>query len=166
MIIAATMSDDALSPSYTRAAPTNGTMQALASWNRNRHAPKVSQCQRILPTVDTANWPWLTDVGSAAANLGRAARGSVAPRKMACRAAAGRRFIRGSRSSTRARGAAWSLPLSNRGAEMDAKTRDLALLTALSLSCAGVAWILDYLVFGLVFFALGVAAGLEIAREQ
>src|SRR5262249_33108404 len=60
-----------------------------------------------VPTVDTANWPWLTDVGSAAANLGRAARGSVAPRKMACRAAAGRRFIRGSRSSTRARGA-WS----------------------------------------------------------
>ena len=49
---------------------------------------------------------------------------------------------------------------------MDAKTRDLALLTALSLYCAGVAWILDYLVFGLVFFALGVAAGLEIAREQ
>jgi hypothetical protein len=42
MIIAATMSDDALSPSYTRAAPTNGTMEALASWNRNRHAPKVS----------------------------------------------------------------------------------------------------------------------------
>src|SRR5262249_8257195 len=39
--------------------------------------------------VDTANRPWLTDVGSAAASLGRAARGSVAPRKMACRAAAG-----------------------------------------------------------------------------
>jgi hypothetical protein len=42
--------------------------------------------------------------GSAAASLGRAARGSVAPRKVACRAAAGGRFIRGSRSSTRARG--------------------------------------------------------------
>ena len=41
---------------------------------------------------------------------------------------------------------------------MDAKTRDLALLTALSLSCAGVAWILDYLILGSVFFALGLAA--------
>jgi hypothetical protein len=49
---------------------------------------------------------------------------------------------------------------------MDAKTRDLALLTALSLPCAGVAWILDHLVLGLVFFALGVAAALEIAWEQ
>ena len=48
---------------------------------------------------------------------------------------------------------------------MDAKTRDLALLTALSLFCAGVAWILDELVFGLVFFALGVAAAREIAWE-
>jgi hypothetical protein len=35
---------------------------------------------------------------------------------------------------------------------MDAKTRDLALLTA------GVAWILDYLILGSVFFALGLAA--------
>jgi hypothetical protein len=37
--------------------------------------------------------------------------------------------------------------------EMDAKTtRDLALLAALSLFCAGIAWILDHLDFGLVFF--------------
>src|SRR5262249_25420619 len=44
--------------------------------------------------------------------------------------------------------------------EMDAKTpRDLALLAVLSLFCAGFAWIL-------VFFALGVAAALEIAWEQ
>ena len=49
---------------------------------------------------------------------------------------------------------------------MDAKTtRDLALLAALSLFCAGIAWILDHLVFGLVFFALGVVAALEIAWE-
>jgi hypothetical protein len=41
---------------------------------------------------------------------------------------------------------------------MDAKTRDLALLTALSFFCAGVAWILDYLILGSVFFALGLAA--------
>src|SRR5215831_14424886 len=50
--------------------------------------------------------------------------------------------------------------------EMDVKTtRDLALLAVLSLFCAGFAWILDHLVFGLVFFALGVAAALEIAWE-
>ena len=50
--------------------------------------------------------------------------------------------------------------------EMDAKTtRDLALLAVLSLFCAGFAWILDHLVFGLVFFALDVAAALEIAWE-
>jgi len=49
---------------------------------------------------------------------------------------------------------------------MDAKTtRDLALLAVLSLFCAGFAWILDHLVFGLVFFALGVAAALETAWE-
>ena len=49
---------------------------------------------------------------------------------------------------------------------MDAKTRDLALLTALSLSCAGVAWILDHLILGSVFFELGVAAALGIVWEQ
>ena len=49
---------------------------------------------------------------------------------------------------------------------MDAKTRKLALLTALSLFCAGVAWILDYVVLGSVFFALGVAAALGIVWEQ
>ena len=43
---------------------------------------------------------------------------------------------------------------------MDAKTRKLALLTALSLFCAGVAWILDHLVLGSVFIALGAAAAL------
>jgi hypothetical protein len=32
---------------------------------------------------------------------------------------------------------------------MDAKTRDLALLTVLSLFCAAVAWISDYSVLGL-----------------
>src|SRR5262249_6824322 len=42
--------------------------------------------------------------------------------------------IRGSRPSTRAQGggAAWSLPLSNQERDMDAKTRDLALLAFLS----------------------------------
>ena len=48
---------------------------------------------------------------------------------------------------------------------MDAKTRDLALLAFLSVFCAGVAWILDHLILGSVFFGLGVAA-LGIAWEQ
>ena len=49
---------------------------------------------------------------------------------------------------------------------MDAKTRDLALLTALSLFCAGFAWILDHLVLGSVFFALGLVAALGIVWQQ
>ena len=48
---------------------------------------------------------------------------------------------------------------------MDAKTRDLALLAALSLFCAGVAWILDHLVLGSVFFALGVVGVFGIAKR-
>jgi hypothetical protein len=48
---------------------------------------------------------------------------------------------------------------------MDANTRDLALLTALSLFCAGVAFLSDHIVLGLVFFALGAAAALEIALD-
>jgi hypothetical protein len=36
---------------------------------------------------------------------------------------------------------------------MDPKTRDLALLAALSLFCAGVAWIFGHLVLGSVLFA-------------
>jgi len=35
---------------------------------------------------------------------------------------------------------------------MDAKARDLALLTAMSLLCAGVAWISDYVIFGFGLF--------------
>jgi hypothetical protein len=49
---------------------------------------------------------------------------------------------------------------------MDAKTRNLALLAALSLSCAGVAWILGHLVLGSVFFALGVVAAVEIVWDH
>ena len=48
---------------------------------------------------------------------------------------------------------------------MDAKTRNLALLAALSLFCAGVALISDHLVLGLVFFVLGGVAALEIALD-
>ena len=48
---------------------------------------------------------------------------------------------------------------------MDAKTRDLALLAALSLFCAGIAWIMDRAVFGSVFFAFG-AVGIFGAAER
>ena len=63
-------------------------------------------------------------------------------------------------------GAAWSLPLSNRERDMDAKTRDLALLAALSFICTGVAWIWGYIILGSVFFVLGGVAALGIAWEQ
>jgi hypothetical protein len=46
---------------------------------------------------------------------------------------------------------------------MDAKTRGLVLLAALSLLCAIVAWGVDRAVFGSVFFALSAAAILGIA---
>ena len=49
---------------------------------------------------------------------------------------------------------------------MDAKTRKLALLTALSLFCAGFAWILGYVILGLLFFALGVVAALGIVQKH
>jgi hypothetical protein len=69
---------------------------------------------------------------------GRAARGSVAPRKMACPPVRGETYLTGSRPSTRAqgRGQPDRCPFQS-GAEMDAKTRDsLILLAALSLICA------------------------------
>src|SRR5262249_4261768 len=43
--------------------------------------------------VDTAKPPWPTSVAPRRLSFGRAARGSVAPRKMACRPAAGERII-------------------------------------------------------------------------
>jgi hypothetical protein len=49
---------------------------------------------------------------------------------------------------------------------MDAKTRDLALLAALSLFCAGFAWGWDYIILGLVFFALGAVAVLGITERR
>jgi hypothetical protein len=49
---------------------------------------------------------------------------------------------------------------------MNAKTtRDLALLAALSLFCAGFAWSWDHLILGSVFFAFGVVAALGIAEK-
>jgi len=49
---------------------------------------------------------------------------------------------------------------------MDAKTRDLVLLAAVSLFCTGVAWIFDYVVLGSVFYGLGITAVLGAAWEQ
>ena len=55
---------------------------------------------------------------------------------------------------------------SSRIGGIDAETRDLALLTALSLSFAGVAWILGYVILGSIFFALGVVAALGLAKNH
>jgi hypothetical protein len=49
---------------------------------------------------------------------------------------------------------------------MDAKTRDLALLAAVSFFCTGAAWTSDYLILGSIFFVLGIVAALGIALEQ
>jgi hypothetical protein len=49
---------------------------------------------------------------------------------------------------------------------MDAKSRDPALLTALSLFCALFAWAGDRDIFGSVFFALGAVAVLGAAYGQ
>jgi hypothetical protein len=49
---------------------------------------------------------------------------------------------------------------------MDAKAQELALFAALSLFCAGFAWILGHSVLGLILFALGVAADLGAAHRH
>ena len=49
---------------------------------------------------------------------------------------------------------------------MDAKTRDLVLLAALSLFCATVAWSADYAVFASVFVALTAVAVLRAASPR
>jgi hypothetical protein len=48
---------------------------------------------------------------------------------------------------------------------MGAKTRHLALLAALSLFCAGIAWIMDHAVFGSAFFALGAVGIFGVAER-
>jgi hypothetical protein len=49
---------------------------------------------------------------------------------------------------------------------MDAKSRDLALLAALSVFCAIFTWAEDRDIFGSLFFALGVVAILGAAYRQ
>lgn len=51
---------------------------------------------------------------------------------------------------------------SKRRAEMDAKTRSLGLLAALTLFLAGFAWSRGHLVWGSVFFALAAVAAVSI----
>ena len=46
------------------------------------------------------------------------------------------------------------------------KRATFALLAALSLFCAGIAWILGHLVLGSVLFALGVVAALGLAQTE
>jgi hypothetical protein len=49
---------------------------------------------------------------------------------------------------------------------MDAKTRDLFLLAALALICAFFAWSGGHIVWGSVFFALGLVALLVAAQRH
>jgi hypothetical protein len=49
---------------------------------------------------------------------------------------------------------------------MDAKTRGLVALAAVSLFCAGFAWVEGHAVFGSVFFALGAVAILGAAWRR
>ena len=105
--------------------------------------------------VDTANRPWPTSVAPRRiSSVGRRVARSLPERWPAVLP---RGVVRGgSRPSTRAqkRGQPGRCPFQS-GAEMDAKTRDLALLAALSFICTGVAWIWGYIILGSVFFVLG-----------
>src|SRR5262245_37940546 len=100
------------------------------------------------------------------ASPGRAARGSVY-RKMACRSCCGEHSfsaVQGHQLAHKGRGSLVAAPFQPE-AGMDAKTRNLALLAALSLFCAGSAWSLGHLILGSVFFVLGVVAALGIAQK-
>ena len=119
----------------------------------------------FLPTVDSANCPWPTWRRSAAGLFAvgqRVARSfperwpADLPRDISLP-------VQGHQLAQR--GSLVAAP-SNRGAEMDAKSRDLALLSFLSLSCAVSAWAGDRDIFGSVFFALGTVAMLGAAYGQ
>jgi hypothetical protein len=103
---------------------------------------------------------------------GRAARGSVAPRKMACRLARGdARFSRFKAINSRTgKGQPDRCPFQSRFCllgKMDPKTTHvLALLAALSLVCTAVAWAVDYAVFSSVFAALAAVAVLGAAAPR
>jgi hypothetical protein len=94
-----------------------------------------------VPIVDSANRPWPTSRSARGGDLpGRAARGSVAPRKMACRPVRGVNLaVQGHRLALE--GAATVLPLFYRERQMSLKDRDLALFAACALLCR---FCLDY----------------------
>jgi hypothetical protein len=97
--------------------------------------------------------------------LGRAARGSVAPERWPYRPPAGTTFsVQGHRRALE--GQPSSLPLSNRVAEMGAKTRDLLLLAAGSLFIAVSAWSSAHPFFASVFFAFAVVAIVGAAERK
>src|SRR5262245_19533632 len=138
--------------------------QHAASNLDNRHAEIVCAASArvnvsvLYQFVDTAKRPWPTGV-LAASTLGRIAWGSVAPRKMACRLAReGKHSQRFKAINSRTReGQLGRCPFQS-GTGMDAKSRDLALLSFLSVFCAVSAWAGDRDIFGSVFFALGTVA--------
>jgi hypothetical protein len=134
-------------------------------WMRREQALILSAVAAVsLMAVDGVSPAWPTSIALAAGiTFGRAARGSVAPRKMACRPAAGSvRMHCGSRPSTRAEGAAWSLPLCNR----EWTPTEPATLSS-SPPCRSFAHssrgLVATLFWGAVFFALGVGAVLGAA---
>jgi hypothetical protein len=108
---------------------------------------------------------------------GRTARGSAAPRKMACRLARGRAWtlhsVQGHRLAHR-EGQPGRCPfqsglcllLANRGKMQPKIIRALVWLAALSLFCATTAWTVDHAVFTSVFAALGIVAVLGAAAPR
>jgi hypothetical protein len=121
----------------------------------------------LYQSFDTAGRSLPTRVALCGGNpSGRAARGSVAPRKMACRPARGgwhgKLGFKAINSRT-GKGQPERCPFQS-GAEMDAKTTHvLVLLAALSLVCTALAWAVDHAVFSSVFAALAAVAVLGIA---
>jgi hypothetical protein len=108
---------------------------------------------------------------------GRTARGSAAPRKMACRLARGRAWtlhsVQGHRLAHR-EGQPGRCPFqsglcllfANRG-KMEPKTiRPLVWLAALSLFCATTAWTVDHAVFASVFLTLTAVAAFNAVAPR
>jgi hypothetical protein len=135
---------------------------------KSAHPPHRGRRQRV-PTFDTANRLWPTNVLTSLCGgflpVGQRVARSLPERWPAVRSRGKQALaVQGHQLAPSGRGSLVAAPFQPE-AGMDAKTRNLALLAALSLFCAGVAWILDYFILGSVFFALGVAA-LGIAWEQ
>ena len=74
-------------------------------------------------------------------------------------------MVQGHRLAHKERGSLVAAPL-EWGWEMDAKAIDLALLAALSVLCAMIAWQSDRDVVGSLFFALGAVAMIGAGYTQ